>query len=377
MIERLRLVNFKSHADTVIEPGRLTALVGPNGAGKTSVLQALKLMIDLAHDPISDVFKGDSTFELLSRTGVKGFCFEMNGRGMNNATQETRDWNAFFQVSMQKDKWNYHGAAGWGSLKQPGFEQTQFEDIPFWGFQDPLGHAALMKVFGKNLQAPSYTPDVPPRLGEDGSGLASVVSYLKGNDQFEPVLAALKTVIPAVKAVRIAPAKVRVKETRSLRIDDKDISYESNPEMSGQALVFDFAHASNIPATQVSEGTLMTLAILTLLYSPECPTLILIDDIETALHPKAQCELVAQLRKVLDLRPALQIVFTTHSVYIVDGLDPKEVWGLATDEQGISHCARLSEAPNVAHWRGVLSTGELWDAEGEDWIIAHGTQQSA
>jgi exonuclease SbcC len=41
-IRRLRLVNFRQHADTVLEFGRgLTGIIGPNGAGKTTLLEAI------------------------------------------------------------------------------------------------------------------------------------------------------------------------------------------------------------------------------------------------------------------------------------------------------------------------------------------------
>ena len=50
MITKIELTNFKSHAHTVIEPGRVTALVGPNGAGKSSVLQGIHLLIDFLNN---------------------------------------------------------------------------------------------------------------------------------------------------------------------------------------------------------------------------------------------------------------------------------------------------------------------------------------
>jgi predicted ATPase len=376
MIERLRLVNFKSHADTTIAPGRLTALVGPNGAGKTGVLQALYMTSQLVAKSVEETISPDintykAYFQSLIRSGQSIFSIELS-----SSEQDT--WGASISMTDKSpgpDIWaRVRDSISGGSEVVP---VTYIRPNPLEYLQGRLHPGIYFKPVGTRLSEAFYSPDVPPLLGMDGAGLASVVSYLKGNDRFEPVLAALQAIVPAVKAVRIEPAKVRVKENRSIKIDDKDISYESDREMSGQALVFDFVHARNISASQVSEGTLMALALLTLLHSPECPSLVLIDDIETALHPKAQRELVVQLRKLLDLRPELQILFTTHSVYMVDGLQPEEVWGLAIDEQGISHVARLSEAPNLDRWRGVLSTGELWDAEGEDWIITHGTQQSA
>ena len=41
-IRRLRLTNFRQHADTVLdfEPG-LTGIVGPNGSGKSTLLEAI------------------------------------------------------------------------------------------------------------------------------------------------------------------------------------------------------------------------------------------------------------------------------------------------------------------------------------------------
>lgn len=45
MIKRIELVNFMSHAHTVIEPANgLTVLVGPNNCGKSSVMTALQIL---------------------------------------------------------------------------------------------------------------------------------------------------------------------------------------------------------------------------------------------------------------------------------------------------------------------------------------------
>ena len=82
--------------------------------------------------------------------------------------------------------------------------------------------------------------------------------------------------------------------------------------------------------------------------------------------------MIGQLRKILEQRPNLQIVLTSHSPYIVDELEADEVWLLATDEEGISHAKRLSDHPEADEWLKILSTGEFWGAEGEEWILAHG-----
>ncbi len=51
-------------------------------------------------------------------------------------------------------------------------------------------------------------------------------------------------------------------------------------------LVFDFANRKGVPATNLSEGTLLVLGLLAVLHSPSRPKVILLDDIEKGLHPR-------------------------------------------------------------------------------------------
>ena len=45
-LQRLRLVNFRQHADTEIVFGDgITGIIGPNGSGKTSLLEAIAWVI--------------------------------------------------------------------------------------------------------------------------------------------------------------------------------------------------------------------------------------------------------------------------------------------------------------------------------------------
>jgi predicted ATPase len=191
-------------------------------------------------------------------------------------------------------------------------------------------------------------------------------------ENFSDVLKSLQSVVPSVKNIRVRPAPVRIKETQVFKIDDEVVPHDKERQVVGHELIFDMVGAQEVPAHSVSEGTLLALALLTLLWSPDCPNLVLLDDIEQGLHPKAQRELIAQLRKILEQRPELQIVLTSHSPYIVDELEPEEVWLLATDDEGVAHAQRLSDHPEADQWLKVLTTGEFWSAEGEEWVVPHG-----
>jgi predicted ATPase len=123
----------------------------------------------------------------------------------------------------------------------------------------------------------------------------------------------------------------------------------------------------------MSDGTLLTLGLLTLLWSPSNPQLIMLDDIEAGLHPLAQRQLM-QILKDFAEKHDKQIILTSHSPYIVDALEPENVWVMDMDKEGVSHTKRLSDHPDAKRALGVLTTGELWDAEGENWVIENSVE---
>jgi predicted ATPase len=128
--------------------------------------------------------------------------------------------------------------------------------------------------------------------------------------------------------------------------------------------------AKQVPAHAMSDGTLLTLAILTTCWDRTSLGLILLDDIEYGLHPLGQRRFVQTLKE-LAASQQQQIILTSHSPYIVDELDAKDVWVMATDQEGISHCKRLSDHPDATRLLEVLTTGELEGAVGEDWVLPH------
>ena len=127
--------------------------------------------------------------------------------------------------------------------------------------------------------------------------------------------------------------------------------------------------ADGLTSGQVSEGTLLVLGLLTALYAPDRPNLILLDDLDRGLHPKAQRELIALLRKLLERNPNLQIAATTHSPYMLDCMDPKEVRMTCLDETGATVCDSIVNHPKFEKWKDEMAPGELWSLFGEKWLL--------
>jgi predicted ATPase len=140
-------------------------------------------------------------------------------------------------------------------------------------------------------------------------------------------------------------------------------------EVNGFRIVFDFKGAPEVSATAASEGTLVLLALLTALHSNNQRTLVLIDDIEHSLHPTAQIQLMKQLKELLTQVPELQIVATTHSPYILDAVDPSDVCVFYPRGDGGIVTKRLSDHPDAQRAKGMLTSGELWSAESEAWVL--------
>ncbi len=187
-------------------------------------------------------------------------------------------------------------------------------------------------------------------------------------ERFAQIMEALKQVVPIVKRIRSRPTKLTRLEKRSITINKQDRTFDEEREVMGQELIFDMKSGDGLPATAVSEGTLVVLAVLTLVYGSNAD-LIMLDDVELGLHPKAQRDLIRQLRRIQETHPKLQIIVSTHSPYVVDEFKAEDVWVFAPDKEGCAVIKRLSEHPDAKRALEVLTTGEFWSAEGEPWVL--------
>jgi len=138
------------------------------------------------------------------------------------------------------------------------------------------------------------------------------------------------------------------------------------------ALLFDMIGGGALLAHQVSEGTLLVLGLLAGLYASGRPNLVLLDDLDKGLHPKAQRDLISLLREFLDKNPDLQILATTHSPYMLDSMEPSEVRMTFLREDGTTVCAALASHPKFEKWKDEMAPGEMWSLFGEKWVIEQG-----
>ncbi len=376
MIKTIKLNNFKSHPNTQLDldDSRLHAVVGQNSSGKTSILQAVHYLSQLAYRPFKKIFGFDRDPQYLVTSGCKNSSVSVDGYWARHT------WTASYSfINQGHSKADWYPKAAWSVDDTQGNVKSWDEslrDAPY-PLPNALGHAVYLKLVSSNLAYASYSSELAPRVEYNGEGLAPTLDYLRDAEpeSYKKLQELLRKVVPSVQDVTVQRAKVNVSRQRSIEVDGKFLTYEQNEEMAGQEVIFNMASGERIPAHAISEGTLLTLGLLTVILHPKRPSLLLLDDVEQGLHPKAQRELMQIFKEILDWDHNIQIIFSTHSPYIIDELEPSQVHVLNNDgEHGYTTTRRLDEHPDVERALQVLTTGEFWDAEGESWIAGDDTQ---
>lgn len=352
VIETISLQNYKGHTSTTIPCARLTVLVGENASGKTSVLELVR-----------DVWGGMTPTLPLDtlRRGAEALRYELThtSRGERHtlrAEYAPGDDGLLHGQNLQVEREG--GAMG----RRPVVE--------------------VLELDKRALAASSAPRSSHPTLGPRGEGLASVLAHLllTDGDRFKRIVERLRAVVPLVRDVSFQREPKTEDVVRALQIERQQVQITEKVTSIHDALLLSFVDAPRVPASQVSEGTLIALGIFTALETLErregvidenktvSPTeVVLLDDIDRALHPRAQRDLVKALQAVLAESPGLQIIATSHSPYLIDALALEEVVVLGRNPQGVIAARRLADFPD-ARLKRMLSSGELWMTEGDAWV---------
>jgi predicted ATPase len=357
MIDTVSFANFRvlRHVSTSLE--RFTVIVGPNASGKSSILLGLHLLCEAGKNwpqgrpPIPNLgsnFSRDARNEdLLVECTRLGSTIRLQAIIQPPGLPVTPPQSSLVWKESAE-------TAQWQPLTKP-------QIIP---------SASLLRLEAAHLAKPGYTTAAVPVLGPTGEGLHSSLAYLALNqpDAFQELQTTLNQIIPAIRRIRFARIPVRQVESVPLANGDRtEVRYEEHAYTT-ELVLFDTNGATSIPANLASEGTLLVLGILTMLYGPDRPQLLLLDDLDRGLHPKAQLELVAILRSLLDRHQDLQIIATTHSPYILDKMNSNEVRLATLGEDGWAVCGRLQDHPEFERWKEEMTPGEFWMMFGEKWL---------
>lgn len=118
--------------------------------------------------------------------------------------------------------------------------------------------------------------------------------------------------------------------------------------------------------SEVSDGSLIMLALLAAFAQPKPPDILAIDEIERGLHPYLLQQVVALCRDLAagKLGRPVQVLAATHSPHLLDFLEPHEVRFVTRDRDtgNTVVTAPPTEAPEWARAAEAYrdSLGDLW-----------------
>jgi predicted ATPase len=366
-LTRVVLRNYKSIATCDVALGPLTYLVGPNGSGKSNFVDALHL--------VRDALSGSLDNALNERGGLS----EVRRRSSAHPTH--------FGMRLEfrlRDGRPGHYAFNIGALSRGGYE-VQTEECVL----DGIGKGPYFRLERGALQAsseatfPVVTPDrlalasasglavfrpvfdaltamgfynLNPKLIRElqkpqdgrllkpaGENIASVIGHL---ERTAPAAVAviqeyLQSVVPMVHGV----------ERRAIGPME---TLEFRQEMAGAK------HPWRFLAQNMSDGTLRALGVLTALFQGNqdySPTVIGIEEPETALHPGASAALREALQRASE---QTQVIVTSHSPDLLDDLSLSADALLAVASVGgETRIAALDVASRTALMDRLFTAGEL------------------
>jgi predicted ATPase len=378
MVRNLHVQNFKSFKDVSIDMGRLNVLVGPNMSGKSNLIDVFRLLSRMvAPAPgtygLSNAIAQMGGFEDLAWKGGDSrlISIALEGEGWPPLRpEEDAKWS--YQIETLGDLYgrsvvqeeslkvstaqgeknlidNSRGQRHFASLKGTDLgyvaridrSALEFERTDWEG--NALREYILKWHFYRLVPSSMRSTDqsaAAPFLQEHGENFSSWLMTLqtRHGDEFERIARVARDVFPELEKLFTEPTQ--------------------------QGSVFAATREKYLKRTtsinQMSDGELVFIALLSLIYSPPelASPFLLIEEAENHLHLRLLVTLVQLLKQVQqELSPVrcLQVVMTTHSPHLVDQFNLDELIVLEKRE-GATTVARPADKE---HLRRLLEEEEI------------------
>ena len=388
MLQQVFFENFKALRQVDVDLSPLTLLVGKNNAGKTSVLEGIYQASRVGEPQAGEEYPAQRLRLLFSGAWDARRLITQPGEGplrLGLRDVEGRTFRVEAYLPRKDEEQDcrfvmYLTGQEPPEVKLPGDEGRVVKAFLAAPELRRFTSAVLLHLDASVMVKPSVAESEQPWLEHNGEGLASVLNYFAGAEPalLEAVAEDLAKIVPEVRGIRTFPVSVMQRRQERIVIGEQAVTRSFEEQVWGHRFSLDMGHGRLVPADLLSKGTVLALGLLVALRHPRCPRLVLADDIDQALHPAAQAELIRCIRSILEdkTRPVVQLVCTTHSPDLVDHVALDEVRVMALDAQGHAVCRRLSAHPESERWSRMLRTGEFWASVGEDWLVgtpAHGS----
>ena len=346
-LSRIVLRGFKSIRECDLELRGLNVMIGPNGAGKSNFISFFRLIQKVLEGNLRlHVSKQGGPDALLhfGRKNTTSLSAELyfGNSHYNFALEPTQDHRMAFagekfswrnQEDWKAKSGHYESEIDWKNL-DPGWYRLFIPILRTWQiyhFHD-TGDAALMKQ-RRAINDNMY-------LRPDASNLAAFLYRLEKNfpTHYKKIVATVQLNTPFFENFHLCPNT-------------------DNPDYI-ELEWFEKGEDKPFKAYQLSDGTLRYICLVTVLLQPDefQPEIILIDEPELGLHPRAIGFVASLLRSA---SVSKQIIISTQSVTLVNEFSIDDL--LIVDRtDGLTTFQRHNEN-QFEEWLKEYTVGDLWE----------------
>lgn len=373
MIKRLQIENYKSLKGIDLELGLRNIVVGPNMSGKSNLIDCFKFLTQVCISGVNTAFmnrggfpevvwkggdNGPISFKLVIEHDKKGdrrsYEYEISiigaSSGLISIEREYLVVKSGNQISSLIDLRHGRGkvthADGTIAFVTEGPTRSALEfSVPGW---DGM-------IVKKYISMWCYYRLVPALMKRDSAVV--MTNFLNENgDNFSSWFMTLQTTYP--------------KEFHQIKQVARDVfpgleEIFTPPTQIATTFVTTQEKHLKRPITiwHMSDGEIVFLAWLSLIFAPSGAPLYCIEEMENHLHPKLLETLVEVLnQRQKELGPdAAQIIVTTHSPYLVDKVKIEDLIVIEKSD-GVTKCTRPASKTHLKELleREELGLGELW-----------------
>lgn len=325
MINSVQFRNLKALRDTTLPLGRFTLIVGPNGSGKSTALWAL----------LASGNMGLLDFNKIATAGL----------GVYNNVEVILRWGGTLTGSVTY--------ATWERALEPVRHTDCNEELPgdvVEDLKDKLYNILrAIRIYSFDAVAIAAPTPLQPHmvLGSNGSNLAGVLDQLRDREpeRFEALNEEMGRWLPEFERILF--------------------DTPSTGQRSFALRTLEGQH--KIQASELSQGTLIALAILTLAYIPDPPPIVCLEEPDRGMHPRLLRDVRDAMYRLSypenygDKRDPVQVIATTHSPYLLDLYKdhPEEIVIAQKIGQDVKF-ERLSDRDDLDEILRDAQLGDVW-----------------
>ncbi|WP_071650335.1 methylation-associated defense system AAA family ATPase MAD3 [Spirochaeta thermophila] len=238
-----------------------------------------------------------------------------------------KHWNSNNYFKSESTKWNIAFRLSPKRLSLSGIpEDRERFPIALW-FRDMLREGIhILRLNSLAMRKPSPV-DAPLTFQPDGSNLPVMVEKLQREhkERYEWWVEHVKTTLQDLEGIEVRE-----------RYEDRS-----------RYIVIKYSNDSSIPAWMLSDGTLRMLALTLLAYLPPKERIVLVEEPENGIHPKA----IQTVYQALSSVHKGQILVATHSPLFMALAEPKDLLIFSRTASGSTVIVRGDEHPALKDWR--------------------------